>query len=269
MDFLARDGSPFDSDFWSKIDKAVIETASRTLIGRRFLSIYGPLGSGTISVQYDRNDREEVFQDGIVKTSGRHSVELPQLYQDFTLLWRDIENNEKNKMPLDLSVTSFAAQTLSNKEDELIFYGNEFVGVTGILNTKGVQKLKISDWSAGENPYIDIVKAINMIREKGIVGRIILALSQGLFFDLQRIQQGTGMTEAQRITNMIHNLYNIPTIKGKKAAIICVEPQYIDLAIGVDMYTAYLEQKDLNHTFRIMETVLPRIKEPNAIVVLE
>ena len=170
MDFLARDGSPFDSDFWSKIDKAVIETASRTLIGRRFLSIYGPLGSGTISVQYDRNDREEVFQDGIVKTSGRHSVELPQLYQDFTLLWRDIENNEKNKMPLDLSVTSFAAQTLSNKEDELIFYGNEFVGVTGILNTKGVQKLKISDWSAGENPYIDIVKAINMIREKGIVG---------------------------------------------------------------------------------------------------
>ena len=252
MDFLARDGSPFDSDFWSKIDKTVIETASRTLIGRRFLSIYGPLGSGTISVQYDRNDREEVFQDGIVKTSGRHSVELPQLYQDFTLLWRDIENNEKNKMPLDLSVTSFAAQTLSNKEDELIFYGNEFVGVTGILNTKGVQKLKISDWSAGENPYIDIVKAINMIREKGIVGRIILALSQGLFFDLQRIQQGTGMTEAQRITNMIHNLYNIPTIKG-----------------NVDMSTAYLEQKDLNHTFRIMETILPRIKEPEAIVVLE
>ena len=220
MDFLARDGSPFDSDFWSKIDKTVIETASRTLIGRRFLSIYGPLGSGSI-------------------------------------------------MPLDLSVTSFAAQTLSNKEDELIFYGNEFVGVTGILNTKGVQKLKIGDWSTGENPYIDIVKAINMIREKGIVGRIVLALSQGLFFDLQRIQQGTGMTEAQRITNMIHNLFNIPTIKGKKAAIICVEPQYIDLAIGVDMSTAYLEQKDLNHTFRIMETVLPRIKEPEAIVVLE
>ena len=56
MDFLARDGSPFDSDFWSKIDKTVIETASRTLIGRRFLSIYGPLGSGSISVQYDRKD---------------------------------------------------------------------------------------------------------------------------------------------------------------------------------------------------------------------
>ena len=269
MDYLARESSPFENDFWRNIDKTVIETASRTLIGRRFLNIYGPLGSGTISVQYDKNNREEVFENGIVKTSGRKSVELPQLYEDFTLLWRDIENNEKNKLPLDLSVVSSAAQNLANIEDNLIFYGNEFLGVEGILNAKGTQKLKLSDWGAGENPYKDIVKAINMITEKGIVGKITLCLSRGLYFDLQRIQQGTGMTEAQRISSMIGNLFNVSVIKDKKAAVICTEPQYIDLAIGIDMATAYLEQKDLNHSFRIMETVLPRIKEPNAIVVLE
>ena len=263
MDYLARESSPFENDFWRNIDKTVIETASRTLIGRRFLNIYGPLGSGTISVQYDKNNREEVFENGIVKTSGRKSVELPQLYEDFTLLWRDIENNEKNKLPLDLSVVSSAAQNLANIEDNLIFYGNEFLSVEGILNAKGTQKLKLSDWGVGENPYKDIVKAINMITEKGIVGKITLCLSRGLYFDLQRIQQGTGMTEAQRISSMIGNLFNVSVIKDKKAAVICAEPQYIDLA------TAYLEQKDLNHSFRIMETVLPRIKEPNTIVVLE
>ena len=174
MDYLARESSPFENDFWRNIDKTVIETASRTLIGRRFLNIYGPLGSGTISVQYDKNNREEVFENGIVKTSGRKSVELPQLYEDFTLLWRDIENNEKNKLPLDLSVVSSAAQNLANIEDNLIFYGNEFLGVEGILNAKGTQKLKLSDWGVGENPYKDIVKAINMITEKGIVGKITL-----------------------------------------------------------------------------------------------
>ena len=158
-------------------------------------------------------------------------------------------------MPLDLSVVSSATQNLANIEDNLIFYGNEFLGVEGILNAKGSQKLKLSDWGVGENPYKDIVKAINMIT--------------GLYFDLQRIQQGTGMTEAQRISSMIGNLFNVSVIKDKKAAVICAEPQYIDLAIGIDMATAYLEQKDLNHSFRIMETVLPRIKEPNAIVVLE
>lgn len=269
MDYLARESSPFENSFWKDIDKAVIETASRTLKGRRFLNIYGPLGAGAISVQYDKNDREEIFENGIVKTSGRKSVELPQLYEDFTILWRDLENNEKNKTPLDLSVVSLAAQNLANREDKLIFYGNELLGVEGILNAKGTQKLKLSDWSTGENPYKDIVKAINMIMEKGMVGKIVLCLSRSLYFDLQRIQEGTGMTEAQRISSMIGNLFNVSVIKDKKAAVICAEPQYIDLAIGIDMSTAYLEQKDLNHGLRIMETILPRIKEPNAIVILE
>ena len=226
MDYLARESSPFEESFWQNIDKVVIETESRTLIGRRFLSIYGPLGSGAISVQYDKSDREEVFEDGFVKTSGRKSVELPQIYQDFTLLWRDLENNISNKLPLDLSIVSQTAQTLANKEDNLIFNGNDFLELKGILNAEGVQKLKISDWGQGENTYTDIVKAINMIREKGIVGRFVLCLSQSLYFDLQRIQQGTGMTEAQRISSMIGNLYNVPVIKGKKAALICSEPQY-------------------------------------------
>ena len=265
MDYLARESSPFENGFWKDIDKTVIETASRTLIGRRFLNIYGPLGAGAISVQYDKNDREEVFENGIVKTSGRKSVEIPQLYEDFTLLWRDIES----KTPLDLSVASMAAQNLANREDKLIFYGSDSLGIEGILNSKGTQKLKLSDWASGENPYKDIVKAINMIMEKGMVGKIVLCLSRSLYFDLQRIQEGTGMTEAQRISSMIGNLFNVSVIKEKKAAVICAEPQYVDLAIGVDMSTAYLEQKDLNHSFRIMETILPRIKEPNAIVVLE
>lgn len=269
MDYLARESSPFENSFWKDIDKAVIETASRTLIGRRFLNIYGPLGAGAISVQYDKNDREEIFENGIVKTAGRKSVELPQLYEDFTILWRDLENNEKNKIPLDLSVVSLAAQNLANREDKLIFYGNELLGVEGILNSKGTQKLKLSDWSTGENPYKDIVKAINMIMEKGMVGKIVLCLSRSLYFNLQRIQEGTGMTETQRISSMIGNLFNSSVIKDKKAAVICAEPQYIDLAIGIDMSTAYLEQKDLNHGLRIMETILPRIKEPNAIVILE
>lgn len=269
MDYLARESSPFEESFWQNIDKVVVETASRTLIGRRFLSIYGPLGAGAISVQYDKSDREEVFEDGFVKTSGRKSVELPQIYQDFTLLWIDLENNISNKLPLDLSIVSQAAQTLANKEDNLIFNGNDFLELKGILNAEGAQKLQISDWGQGENPYTDIVKAINMIREKGIVGRFVLCLSQSLYFDLQRIQQGTGMTEAQRISSMIGNLYNVPVIKGKKAALICAEPQYMDLAVGIDMSTAYLEQKDLNHSFRIMETIIPRIKDSNAIVVLE
>ena len=41
MDYLARESSPFEESFWKDIDKVVVETASRILVGRRFLSIYG------------------------------------------------------------------------------------------------------------------------------------------------------------------------------------------------------------------------------------
>jgi len=35
------------------------------------------------------------------------------------------------------------------------------------------------------------------------------------------------------------------------------------------MATSYLETKDLNHYFRIIETILLRIKNKNAVVVFE
>ena len=43
----------------------------------------------------------------------------------------------------------------------------------------------------------------------------------------------------------------------------------MDLAIGQDMAAAYLEQRDLNHCLRVLETVLLRIKRKEAIVVFE
>ena len=46
-------------------------------------------------------------------------------------------------------------------------------------------------------------------------------------------------------------------------------PQYMDLAVGADLAVGYLEQKDLNHYFRILETVALRLKEPKAVVVFE
>lgn len=52
-----------------------------------------------------------------------------------------------------------------------------------------------------------------------------------------------------------------------KAALLCAESQYLDIAVGMDLSVAYLGQDDLNHPFRIMETVAARIKEPKAITV--
>lgn len=79
-----------------------------------------------------------------------------------------------------------------------------------------------------------------------------------------------GIMEEERISKMLNgHLYNAPVLGSNKAVLVCAEPQYMDLAVGKDIETAYLESKDLNHVFRIVETVALRIKNKEAIIIFE
>lgn len=268
MDYLARETSPFNESFWDKINGAIVDTARKHLVGRRFLDIFGPLGAGASSVTYDKTVNEE-FEDGAVKTIGRSFVEIPQLYEDFTIFWRDLERNAANGYPMDMTAVRSAAHALALKEDGLIFHGSKFLKCEGLLNATGAKKMKLSEWGTGENAFHDIVSGISALRQNGVIGRYVLCVSPALYVDLQRIQPGTGMLELDRISKQLFGLFNVTLLKGRQAVLLSAEPQYIDLAVGVDMSASYLELKDLNHSFRIIETVIPRIKKGEAIVIFE
>lgn len=95
-------------------------------------------------------------------------------------------------------------------------------------------------------------------------------LSPDLYVQLQHIQPGLGIMEEERISKMLNgHLYNAPVLGDNKAVLLCAEPQYMDLAVGKDIETGYLESKDLNHIFRIIETVGLRIKNKESIIVFE
>lgn len=270
MDYLARGAAPFDGALWSRIDEAVNGAARNMLIGRRFLSVFGPLGAGAQSIQNDKSTKDEVSQNGQVRTTGRSYQEIPQLYEDFTLLWRDLENCEKSGWPLEMSAPLAAAQSMARKEDELIFFGSPFLGVEGLLNAEGALSISRSDWNTGENAFSDIAAGLSQLNRQGITGRYTLCLSPDLYCSLQRIQLGTGMMVIDRIIRQLDGrVFNAPVLGDNKAVLVCAEPQYMDLVIGQDMAAAYLEQKDLNHSLRILETILPRIKNSGAIVVFE
>ena len=90
-----------------------------------------------------------------------------------------------------------------------------------------------------------------------------------LYYQLQRIQPGTGMMEIDRIRELLGGrVFKSNTLAGK-ALLVCSEAQYMDLAVGQDMAASYLELVDLNHHFRILETVALRVKNGEAIVVFE
>jgi len=249
MDFLSREGSPLPEALWEKIDETVVSAAKKALVGRRFLSLYGPLGAGIQSINVDDFAALGETEGSPVKTLGRQYVELPVLYKDFFILWRDIENSERLGLPVDLSAAMNAAVQAARQEDELVF--------GGLLSVKGARKIKKGDWSTGETPVTDVCQGLTYFTEAGIIGKAALIVSPDLYLQLQRIQPGTGITEYERVKEQ------------NKAVLVNPQPQYMDLAVGQDLATAYLETRDLNHYLRILETVLLRVKNKDAIVIYE
>lgn len=270
MDFLARDSVSFPEGFWSELDKTIVSAVRKNLVGRKFISLYGPLGAAALSIQVDDVTTEEEDNGGFVKTVGRHFVELPQIYEDFTLLWRDLEYKEQSGFPLDLSRALLAAQKIANKEDRLIFYGSEFLGSEGLLTTKGAHEIKKGDWAEGENAFMDVAAGLAHFRSKGLIGNYSLVVSPDLFGKLHRVIPSLGAMEVDRISKMLDGrLFHASVLDKNQAVLVCAEPQYLDLCVGKDIETGYLETKDFNHVFRILETAALRIKCKEAIVVFK
>ncbi|MBQ3105015.1 MAG: bacteriocin family protein [Lachnospiraceae bacterium] len=270
MDYLARNDAPVSEELWAQIDAAVISQAKQHMVCRRFLDLYGPLGPGASYVAVDTADKEEVFGKNLGRVTGRRLVELPQLYQDFSLLWRDIAEADKSGYPLDLAAAAAAAQASAKQEDNLILYGDKELGVEGLFTAAGTHTIKRGDWSTGEDAYRNVAHAIAYFSGNNMLGRYALIVSPDVYLDLQRLQPNVGLLEIDRIKKLVDDrVYAVGTFGLGKAALVCAEPHYMDLAVGMDLSVGYLEQKEFNHYFRITETVALRIKNPKAIVNFE
>lgn len=271
MSYLSREGSPIPQELWEQIDSAAVLTARSVLTGRRFLHIFGPLGIGVESIQIDDADAVgEASKDGMITTKGRKFVEIPTIYSDFTLSGRDLESSKKSGYPADLSAAIASAEACALKEDRLIFFGNEENGYEGLLTATGTNQIKRNDWAAGENPFSDVAAAIELLTSKGIYGTYTLAVSPDLYTQMQRLQPGTGLLEIDRVSKLLDgHIVKSPVLGREKAILVCADSRNMDLVIGQDIAAAYLEQKDLNHSFRILESVLLRIKRKQSIVIFE
>lgn len=275
MEFLMRDDVDLSGEQWQSIDNAVVQAAKNVLVGRKFLQLYGPLGAGAQSVNVDVITKTEQGgmdffgeEDDVVEVASRSFKELPMLYKDFILSWRDIEQAKLIGMPVDFAAASAAANIVAQKEDMMIFTGNPKAGYEGLATAEGVHKVKKTDWSKDENAFSDVAKGLQHFVDKNLRGRYALAVSTDLYMQLQRLQIGTGLLESERIKNLIGGgLYMTPALGLNKAVLVCAEPQNMDLVIGQDMVTGYMGSSKLNHEFRVFETALLRIKRKDAIVV--
>ena len=228
MTYLSREASTIPDSLWDDIDSAVIEAARKVLVGRRFLHIFGPLGIGVNYINIDNIDEiDETEKDGIITTKGRKLVEIPIIYDDFTLLARDLENSWKTGLNVDLSKAMASAETCALKEDRLIFFGDSDLDYEGLLTAQGTNRIAKKDWSEGENAFSDIAYGIELLIEKGIFGHYALILSLDLYTQLQRLQPGTGVLEIDRISKLVDGrIYKSPVLGKQKAILLSRAEKY-------------------------------------------
>lgn len=278
MDYLDRKAAPLTDAEWTRIDEAVVGTATRMLIGRRVVEVLGPLGSGVYSIPYSVFNGKTTAgidmvgekEDYIVEASRRATVNLPILYKDFKIMWRDVEADRHLGLPLDVSTAAVAANYVAVQEDDLIFNGNAELGHEGLFTAKGRLTQQIGNWEETGTALADVVKAVGQLSQAGHYGPYAMVVSPVLYGRMVRVFGNTGMLELDQVKALISGgVYYSNVISGNKAVIVATGSQNLNLAVGQDMVTAFMGPANMNHVFRVLETVALLIRRADAICTIE
>lgn len=278
MDILDRKSAPLTDEEWSRLDEAVVKTARTMLVGRKIIEVLGPLGPGVYSLPYAVftgrkavgldmiGDREDL----VVEADRRITVNMPIIFKDFKIFWRDVEADRHLGIPLDVSTAAVAAADVAGQEDDLIFNGNAELGHRGLLNVDGRLTVKIGDWQEGGGPLADAVKAVNALTTAGHYGPYAMALNPFLYGQTVRVYGNTGMLEFDQVKALLRgNIFPSSAIRDNKAVVIATGIQNLNLAVGQDLITSYTAAASMNHIFRVFETIALLIRRADAICTIE
>lgn len=282
VDFLSHNDAPISDEQWASIDQTVVDVAKRQLVGRRFITIYGPLGPGTQYVTLDRftgpvvSSMDALGEDDSnkpVTSAKRDQIQIPLIYKDFLLYWRDIEASRKLGIPLDFSSAAVAASICARAEDEMIFkgYQDSMTGqnLPGLLTVKGSQELASGNWEDEGGVFNDVIRATEKLTEQGYYAPYAMVAPPRLYSLIHRYVRNSGTMEIDHIRQIItHGVYFSSVVPDDKVLVVSTGMQNFDLAVAQDFKTAYLGAQNMNHPFRVFETAALRIKRPGSICII-
>lgn len=277
MDFRLREDAPINEEEWSQIDRTVHNVVRRQVVGRRVLSLFGPLGPGVQVVPTDRFHGYDMGQVGMtgnvddpVALMGRLYQRVPMLHKDFVVYWRDIEMARATGMPMDWSMAEAAASYVAQAEDHLIFHGSKEQETEGLLTVNGRHVLPTPGWSEMGSGYQDVVRAVSHLSSAGFYPPFAVIVGTAGYAQWHRLFGHSGVMEVDQIRKLAEGgVYVSPLIPDGHALVVAHGAENLDLAVGLDVTVAFLESSAMNHFFRVLETLTLRIKRPGAICHLE
>ncbi|MCL5256318.1 MAG: bacteriocin family protein [Chloroflexi bacterium] len=274
-DFLNRNEAPLTPEEWSQLDTIVALAASKRLVARRFINVVGPVGSGMQAIpnfMYEvlgpaHLDMIETYDDTPISATGRVFQPMPVISKDFILHWRDIELSRRLGFPLELGAAGAAAYFVADMEDNLIFWGSDDLKEPGLLNASDIMTVDHSDWGQVGTIFGDAVNAMTQLVGHGFFGPYAMVVSPADFALMSRLYGNTGRLEVEQVRQvMTAGVFFTASVPDGTSIVVSTGPQNLDLVIGQDMTVAYLTQENLDHPFRVMESLALRIHRPGAIV---
>ena len=278
MPIFAHEENPLNDQEWENIKTVVIEVARKRLVGRRVVDLHGPLGPGVQTIVHDHFAGTQIGRIGLlgeeesdpIRSVRRESGIIPLIYKDFILHWRDIETSRQAGTPLDAAAAAAAAAFCADAEDDLIFNGNAEMGYEGLMVVDGRRTMKRRNWAEPGNPFADVVDATHAMVEEGFYGPYAMVVSPVLYTQMHQVHPGTGVIEIEHIRQLVTDgVYQSALIEDGFGMIVATGTQNFDLAVAQDLNVAYLGAQNMNHPFRVFESVYLRIKRHGSICTLE
>lgn len=263
--FQSRKDAPFGDDIWNKLDEILIAAAKSRLSARKILDIEGPYGFGLKNVLL----QDKIIEEGSVSTASSAFLPVPLINTTFELNIRDIAAYEETGFSINCAEIAKAAISAAEAEDCLIFSGSKKLGVSGLLNAEGVQSVKLENWDAIGAAAKDIIIALNALDSAGFHGPYKLALAPELYNQLFRLYPQGYQIELQHIESIVGSkVIKAPGIK-KGGVLLADGKQYASIVIGQDMVTGFIGPEDMSYKFNVSESIVPWIKVPSAVCVLD
>jgi uncharacterized linocin/CFP29 family protein len=268
--FTMRDDAPLTKEEWGKIDELVVGVARKLLVGRRIIKLAGPYGAGLQMISLDSFEVGEACvhdescegdcdcECQAVHIASREVLSLAVIHKDFSLRWRDIETARQFGSALDLSPVAAAAAACAQAEDKMVF--------DGLLGKAG-SKIEAAAWDEEGNGFANVVAATEALISGGFYGPYAAALPPALYAKMHRLMGRGGRLEVEHIGKMAAGgVFQAPGLKTP--FVIAQGVQDLDLVVGQDLITAYLGPEMVDHRFRVLESLVLRVKRAGAICVM-
>jgi uncharacterized linocin/CFP29 family protein len=275
-DYLMRADAPLSEEEWAQLDHVVEHAAKALLVGRRFITLTGPLGPGTLAVPVFRIcTGEDCDCEGescgcgegecscsATHVSSRELIPIEVFENDFILSWRDVAANRQMGLGLELGPAGAAAAACARAEDEHVF--------DSLLTAQGRNTVALKDWDEPGAALENVVEATEVLVSKGFYGPFALVVSPALYAKTQRVSKGMGRTVGKLIGEVVEGgMFRSPILRPTEGLVLSLGAHNLDLVVAQDLTTGYMGNDGLDHLYRVMESLVLRIKRPGAICTFE